>query len=102
MPSWTNSLCTRGKPCPECRVKRAALGCNDYLCTEVVLGRRRFLMHEGITCFYSRGWIDGDVSFVNMANDAFFIDHEGGAIAEALLFVEDAIVLDDSSFEIAE
>jgi len=47
-------------------------------------------------------WIDRDVTFVDVLDDSFFIDHESRAIAEALLFVEDAIVFDDSAFEIAE
>ena len=47
-------------------------------------------------------WIDGDVAFVNVSNDAFFVDQERGAIAKALLLVEDAIVFDDRAFEIAE
>lgn len=37
-----------------------------------------------------------------MSNDAFLIDQERGAIAKALLFVEDSIILDDGAFEIAE
>ena len=48
------------------------------------------------------GWIDGDVSFVNVPDDAFFIDQEGGAISKALLLVEDTIILHDGAFEIAE
>jgi len=30
-------------------------------------------------------WIDCDVSFVDVPNDAFFIDQEGGTISKALL-----------------
>ena len=37
-----------------------------------------------------------------MSNDAFLIDQERGAIAKALLLVEDAIIFHDSAFEIAE
>jgi hypothetical protein len=46
--------------------------------------------------------IDSDVSFVNVPNDAFFIDQEGGAIAKALLLIEDTIVFYDGALEIAE
>jgi len=46
--------------------------------------------------------IYGGVSFLNVPNDAFLIDHEGGPIAEALFLVEDTIILDHSAFEIAE
>ncbi len=59
-------------------------------------------MLQHVTSINNGGWIDRDVSFVDVLNDAFFIDHEGGPIAEALLFVEDAIILDDGAFEIAE
>src|SRR5262249_29295714 len=41
-------------------------------------------------------------TFVDVLDDAFFIDHEGSAIAEALLLVKDAIVFHDGAFEIAE
>lgn len=37
-----------------------------------------------------------------MANDAFFIDQERGAISKTLLLVEDTIILDYSAFEITE
>ena len=59
-------------------------------------------MLQHVTGINDRGWIDGDVAFVDVLNDAFLIDHEGGAIAEALLLVEDTIILDYSAFEIAE
>ena len=59
-------------------------------------------MSEHVTCLRSAAGIDRDVSFVNVPNDAFFIDHEGGPIAEALLLVEDTIIFDDGAFEIAE
>jgi len=57
---------------------------------------------QHVTGVNNSGRIDCDVAFVDVLNDAFFIDHEGGPIAEALFFVEDAIVLDDCAFEIAE
>ena len=59
-------------------------------------------MLEYVTRVSDRGWIDGGVSFVNVPDDAFFIDQKGGAIAEALLLIEDAVVFDDGAFEIAE
>ena len=37
-----------------------------------------------------------------MLDDSFFIDNEGGAIAKALLFVEDAVIFDNGTFEIAQ
>ena len=59
-------------------------------------------MLEHVTGLDDSGRIDRHVSFVNVPDDAFFIDQEGGAISEALLFVEDAIVFNDGAFEIAE
>ena len=57
---------------------------------------------KDVTRLHDGGWIDGDVSFVDVLDDAFFIDQEGGAISKALLFVEYAIVFDHGAFEIAE
>ena len=59
-------------------------------------------MHEHVAGVCHAGWIDCGVSFVNVANDSIFIDHESRAISKALFFVKDAIVLDHSAFEIAE
>ena len=46
--------------------------------------------------------IDRDVSFVDVTNDAFFVDQESGAISKALLFVKNAIVFDDGALEVTE
>jgi hypothetical protein len=46
--------------------------------------------------------IDRDVAFVDVTNDAFFVDQESGAISKALLLVKNAIVFDDGAFEVAE
>jgi len=59
-------------------------------------------MREHVTCFDSGARIDGDVSFVDVLNDAVFVDHEGGAVSKTLLFVEDTIVFDDGAFEVTE
>ena len=59
-------------------------------------------MRDDIACGGGAGWIYGHAAFVDMLNDPVFVDHEGGAIPKALLFVEDAIVLHDGAFEIAE
>ena len=63
---------------------------------------RSFLTLEHVTRLDNGGRIDCDVSFVDVPNDAFFIDQESCTITKALLFVEDAIVFDDGTFEIAE
>lgn len=59
-------------------------------------------MHQDVAGIDHGGWIDGHVSFVDVLDNAFFIDHEGRAITEALLFVEHAVVLNDGAFEVAE
>ena len=59
-------------------------------------------MLQHVACVDDGRRIDRDVSFVDVLNDAVFIDQEGGAIAKALLFVEDAVILHDGAFEIAE
>ncbi len=59
-------------------------------------------MLEHVTSFNNSGRIDSHISFVNVPDDAFFIDQEGGAISKALLLVVDAIVFNDGAFEIAE
>ncbi len=59
-------------------------------------------MLEHVASFNNSGRIDSHVSFVNVPDDAFFIDQEGGAISKALLLVVDAIVFNDGAFEIAE
>ena len=71
-------------------------------CVDRMLGRRRLLMLEHVTCINHGRRIDGNVSFVDMPDDAFFVDQEGGTIAEALLLVEHAVILNDRAFEIAE
>ena len=63
---------------------------------------RRLLMLENVTRVHNRSRIDGDISFVDLLNDAFLVDEEGGAIAKALCFVEDAVVFNYCAFEIAE
>jgi hypothetical protein len=57
---------------------------------------------EHVARFDNRRRIDRDVSFVDVSNDAFFVDQKGGAIAKALLLIEHAIIFDDGTLEIAE
>ena len=66
------------------------------------LWRSGFLVLEDVTRVHDRGWIDSDVAFVDVLNDPFFIDHESGAVSEALLFVEYSVSLDYGAFEVAE
>ena len=55
---------------------------------------------EHVTRLHDGCRIDGDVSFVDVLDDAFLIDQERGAVSEALLLVEDTISLDYRAFEI--
>ena len=59
-------------------------------------------MLEHVTRLHYRRWIDSDVSFVNVLDDAFLIDQERGAVSKALLLVEDTIRFDYCAFEIAK
>ena len=59
-------------------------------------------MLEHVTSFNNSSRIDRHVSFVNVPDDAFFVDQEGGAISEALLLIKDAVVFYHGAFEIAE
>ena len=63
---------------------------------------RSFLPLKHVTRVDDGGRIDRDVSFVNVTNDAFFVDQESGAISKALLLVKNAVVFDDGAFEVAE
>ena len=66
-----------------------------------VLLRRLFVL-EHVARLHNSSWIYGDVSFVDVPDDAFFIDQERGPISKALLLVKDTIRLDYRAFEIAE
>ena len=59
-------------------------------------------MLKHVTRLHYRRWIDGDVSFVDVLDDAFFIDQERGAVSKALLLVKDTVCFDYCAFEIAE
>lgn len=79
---------------------------NQTCCTHPDSGLKRLLCRlfalEHVTRLYGRAWIDRDVSFIDVPNDAFFIDHKGSTIAKPLLLVEDAIIFDNGALEIAE
>ena len=64
--------------------------------------RRRLLSLENVTRLHNGRRIDGDVSFVNVLNNTFFIDQESGAVSKPLFLIKNAIVFDHSAFEIAE
>ena len=56
-------------------------------------------MCQNIARFGGAGWIDSRTSFVDVANDPLFVDHESCAIAEAPLFIEDSVVLHHTAFD---
>jgi len=57
---------------------------------------------EHVAGVHDAGRVDCDASFVDVPDDAFFVDQEGGAISEALLLIKDAVVFHHGAFEIAE
>ena len=63
---------------------------------------RCFLAHEYVACLGGRSRINRHITFVDVLNDAVFVDNECGSIAEALLFVKETIVFHNGPFEITE
>jgi len=59
-------------------------------------------VRQNIARIIGRRGIDCDIAFVDMLNDSGFVDDKRGSIAKALRFVEDAVILNYCSFEIAE
>jgi len=57
---------------------------------------------QDVTSVGNGSWIDRGVSFVDVPDDSFLIDQEGGAIPKALLLIKHTIVLYSSAFEVAE
>ena len=63
---------------------------------------RRLPVCEDVTRLHDAARIDRDVTFIDVPDDALFVDHEGGAISKTLLLIEDTIILDYGAFEVAE
>src|SRR5437870_9670798 len=63
---------------------------------------RRLLVRQDVACILGARRIDSFAAFFDMLDDSVLVDHEGGAIAVPALFVEDAVVLHDRSFEITQ
>jgi len=59
-------------------------------------------MRQNVAGVFCRSRIDSDVTFVDVLNNSVLVDHEGGAISEALVFIVEAIILYDCAFEIAQ
>ena len=59
-------------------------------------------MRQDVAGVLGAGGIDRYVTFVDVLNDPVLIDHKGGAVSIATLFVKDSIVLHHRSFKIAE
>ncbi|MDX6558153.1 MAG: hypothetical protein QOF72_1202 [Blastocatellia bacterium] len=62
---------------------------------------RCFLVRQDVAGLGGAVRIQSDPAFVDVLDDSVLIDYEGRAIAEALLFIEDSIILHYGSFEIA-
>ena len=59
-------------------------------------------MRQYVACFGSGRRINRYISFINVLNDAVFVDNECGSIAEALLFIKNSVVFHHSPFEITQ
>src|SRR5919206_3948658 len=63
---------------------------------------RRFLSGQGATRLVGAGRVDGVLALLDVADDAFLVDGEGGARAVAALLVEDAVVAHRLALEVAQ
>src|SRR5688572_9861630 len=70
----------------------------SFFCLLALSGRRCFLAAQDIARFGGGGWVDSCATFIDVLNNALFIDHERRAIAKASLFIEDSIVFHDAPF----
>lgn len=59
-------------------------------------------MRQYVAGFGGRSRINRYISFIDVLNDAVFVDDKCGSIAEALFFIENSVVFHDSSLEITE
>ncbi len=80
----------------------AASGWPFNLLTRKFVLLRYFLVCQDIAGILGAGWIDRHVTFVDVLDDPVFVDHKGGAVSIATLFVKEPVVFHDCSFEIAE
>src|SRR5437773_7753464 len=59
-------------------------------------------MRQDVASILSAGRIDGFVAFLDVLDDAVFVDYERSAIAVAALFIEDAVVFYHRVFYVAQ
>ncbi len=59
-------------------------------------------MRQHVARVFRAGRIDRHVAFVDVLNKTVFVDYKRGAIAVAAFLIEDAILLHDGAFEVAE
>ena len=59
-------------------------------------------MRQDVARIRGAGGIDRHVAFVDVLNYSFLIDHKGRAVAKALLFIKNSIVLNYCPFKVAE
>jgi hypothetical protein len=87
----------------ERRMAQRFLRCAIAMKDSLSLRRRCFLfMLQHVARVDDSRRIDRDVSFVDVTNDAFFVDQESGAISKALLLIKNTVVIDDRAFKVAE
>ena len=59
-------------------------------------------MLQYVACFGGSSRINRHISFIDVLNDAVFVDDKCGSIAEALLFIKNPVVFYNGSLEITE
>jgi hypothetical protein len=64
--------------------------------------RKLAFLREDVACLNRARRVNRRVSLFDVTDDAFLVEHERGACAEAAFLVEHAVVADGRAFEIAE
>ena len=59
-------------------------------------------MHQQVARIGGTCRIDRYITFIDVLDDPFLVYHEGGAISESLLLIENAIVFNDCPLKVAE
>ena len=59
-------------------------------------------MCQNVACIVCGRRVDRHFPFIDVLNNSLGIDHKRGPIAEALIFIENPVILYHRSFEIAE
>ena len=59
-------------------------------------------MRQYVACFGGSSRINRYISFIDVLNDAVFVDDKCGSIAETLFFIKNSVVFNDSTLEITQ